>query len=603
LPFDFSFYGNDISSMWININGNVSFNGPYWQFSPVGFPNDNFEMIAPFWGDVDLGGTGEIWYYFTPDAIYVNWVGVGYYNEETDKINTFQLILTDGTNPLIGIGNNVAFNYDDMSWTTGAASDGVNGFGGSPATVGVNEGNGDDFFQIGRFDHPGVDYDGPGGSTDGVDYLDGQCITFSTEPETNINPVVLGSPSNNLIELCDDEEGSLDLEFTGPENDQTVSVDIQSTIPGFSIDQNTSGSVANTEVSFGPVPAGSYTITYTATDDFATPGVTTLVINVEVSVCCVPEIIINCPGDVVQECSLPFDPAQTGEAQYTVTDCTDPAQLSFSDDLSYEDCDAIITRTWTVTAGAISQSCNQTIRLQDTTPPVLQNLPAQHVEVNCEDGLPIIPTVTAVDNCGQMDLPQFSEHTNDSNPCEIQVTRTWSIEDQCGNTANFSQVITVIDDVDPVWGDLPQANLIVSCEDGFPNAPTLTATDNCSGSIVAVLHTDFNNDDPCDLIKTRTWTATDDCGNSIEFVQTIHKIDDVDPVWNDLPQSEVTYSCGDQVPGAFDLTANDNCAGLIHASVHSSTNDNDPCDVVITRTYTAADGCGNSIEFVQTIHV
>ena len=67
-----------------------------------------------------------------------------------------QLIITDGNDPIITPGNNVQFCYKDMQWTTGAASQGVNGFGGTPATVGVNRGNGVDYIQIGRYDQAGA---------------------------------------------------------------------------------------------------------------------------------------------------------------------------------------------------------------------------------------------------------------------------------------------------------------------------------------------------------------------------------------------------------------------------------------------------------------
>jgi hypothetical protein len=48
----------------------------------------------------------------------------------TDKLNDFQLILTDGSDPLLPNGNNIAFCYGDMQWTTGSASQCVGGFGG-----------------------------------------------------------------------------------------------------------------------------------------------------------------------------------------------------------------------------------------------------------------------------------------------------------------------------------------------------------------------------------------------------------------------------------------------------------------------------------------
>jgi len=52
LPFTFCFYGTDYTSFYINNNGNVSFEGSYWEFSPSGFPVSGFGMLAPFWADV-----------------------------------------------------------------------------------------------------------------------------------------------------------------------------------------------------------------------------------------------------------------------------------------------------------------------------------------------------------------------------------------------------------------------------------------------------------------------------------------------------------------------------------------------------------------------
>lgn len=168
LPFDFCFYGTQMSDVYINNNGNVSFNTPFATYSGVSFPSTNFEMVAPFWGDVDTrisGGfaAGEVYYKITPTAIYVNWVDVGYYNMQSDKRNTFQLILTDGNDPILEPGQNVAFCYKTMEWTTGSASGGTNGFGGTPSTVGANKGDGIDFIQFGRFDTAGSSYDGPFG--------------------------------------------------------------------------------------------------------------------------------------------------------------------------------------------------------------------------------------------------------------------------------------------------------------------------------------------------------------------------------------------------------------------------------------------------------
>ena len=157
IPFQFYLYGQYWNTFYININGNVSFGNYYSTFSAQGFPVQDFTMVAPFWADVDLRGVcancNTVQYKVTPTAVYVNWNRVGYYSQQTDKLNTFQLIFTDGADPVIPNGANVSFCYRDMQWTTGSASNGTGGFGGFPANVGANQGNGVDYLQFGRFDH------------------------------------------------------------------------------------------------------------------------------------------------------------------------------------------------------------------------------------------------------------------------------------------------------------------------------------------------------------------------------------------------------------------------------------------------------------------
>jgi len=180
LPFNFDMFGSPQNQVFINNNGNVSFGAGFDTFTSTGFPVNGFPMIAPFWADVDTRNSlsGVVYYKIESNRLTVTWDHVGYFSSQADKLCTFQLIMSDGTDPLVGIGQNVCFCYGDMQWTTGSASGGVGGFGGTPATVGINAGDGVNFFQIGRFDHEGNDYDGPGGAADGVSLLDNsrQCL-------------------------------------------------------------------------------------------------------------------------------------------------------------------------------------------------------------------------------------------------------------------------------------------------------------------------------------------------------------------------------------------------------------------------------------------
>jgi hypothetical protein len=92
----------------------------------------------------------------------------------------------------------------------------VQGFGGTPATVGTNQGNGIDFSQIGRYDTAGA---GP----TGIDSLDNQVFCFSTNSDANVPPLVGNVPSGNQIDLeCDESLIDYVLTFAAPENYQTV---------------------------------------------------------------------------------------------------------------------------------------------------------------------------------------------------------------------------------------------------------------------------------------------------------------------------------------------------------------------------------------------
>ena len=282
IPFTYNLYSDLWNVLYININGNVSFGTPYGTFSAVGFPNSGFVMVAPFWGDVDLTNLsqGTIKYKITPTAIYINWDNVGYYSQHDDKLNTFQLILTDGTDPVIGVGNNAGFCYKDMEWTTGDASQGTNGFGGVPAVVGANKGNGIDFIQFGTFDQPGAAYDGPFGDPDGIDWLDNKSFVLNTAISgSNIAPIVSGLNICDTLTMCVGEVLDLDVTFISPEQSQITTG--SSSAPTLSNYIETTNTVGISAVIVGQITAmaadvGFHTVNFTATDD-GTPPLTSFI--------------------------------------------------------------------------------------------------------------------------------------------------------------------------------------------------------------------------------------------------------------------------------------------------------------------------------------
>ena len=60
-----------------------------------------------------------------------------------------------------------------------------------------------------------------------------------------------------------------------------------------------------------------------------------------------------------------------------------------------------------------------------------------------------------------------------------------------------------------------------------------------------------------DYVITRTFTATDDCGNATSATQTITIVDTTAPEFTSVP-SDYTAECSDEHP-MDDATATDNC--------------------------------------------
>ncbi|MGS2744189.1 nidogen-like domain-containing protein [Halomonas sp. LS-001] len=158
-----NFFGREFNSLWVNNNGSVTFNGARSAFTPsVITENSGNPEITPFFADVDTrGGEAEIssaggnstgsnlvYYDFDTvnDRFIVTWDDVGYFSRQTDKLNAFQLILSDR-----GQGDfDIEFRYENVEWTTGSASGGTDGLGGQVARAGYTAGTGDPdaFFEL-----------------------------------------------------------------------------------------------------------------------------------------------------------------------------------------------------------------------------------------------------------------------------------------------------------------------------------------------------------------------------------------------------------------------------------------------------------------------
>jgi gliding motility-associated-like protein len=328
LGFNFCFYGTTYTSCFINNNGNISFGSAYSTFSSNSFPDPSFVMIAPFWGDVDTRGaaSGLVYFKKTATSMIIKWSNVGYYSSYTDKLNDFQLIITDGSDPLLPNGNNVAFCYGDMQWTTGDASQGSGGFGGVPSTVGVNKGDGINFVQIGRFDQAGVSYDGPYGLNDGISFLDNKSYFFNTcGTNNNLPPIIQdatggGSACGDTIRICSLGDTLVyTTTFLAPEGNQTISVNGSAPTLGgnfqpLGVTTTTAGTTTYAwMVVASPTLTGVHTVVVTGTDNGTPPlsSSATYFIKIE-NLNVPPPVIVSSPSGTV--CASPG-------ATLTVSNC------------------------------------------------------------------------------------------------------------------------------------------------------------------------------------------------------------------------------------------------------------------------------------------
>src|SRR5439155_25856848 len=144
------------------------------------------------------------------------------------------------------------------------------------------------------------------------------------------------------------------------------------------------------------------------------------------------------------------------------------------------------------------------------------------------------------------------------------VQRLWTAIDQCGNSTNGLQTITVRD----VAPTMICRNLSVQCVDDLPAAYTNlagflaaggSASSSCDLALVFSQTSDSGLVGRCPGQVTRVYRVTDNCGLFTECTQTITVDDTIAPVLTCAPS--VTVECGTSLAttNLGGVTATDNC--------------------------------------------
>src|SRR5690606_1462078 len=106
--------------------------------------------------------------------------------------------------------------------------------------------------------------------------------------------------------------------------------------------------------------------------------------------------------------------------------------------------------------------------------------------------------------------------------CPLVITRTFSVTDACSQTATSTQIISIENNVAPTL--VAPQDVILECEDSTDPSFTGTATISDTCGTRAITFEDVTTPGTCEgtYTITRTWTATDACGNTATASQTIN---------------------------------------------------------------------------------
>jgi gliding motility-associated-like protein len=322
-------------------------------------------------------------------------------------------------------------------------------------------------------------------------------------------------------------------------------------------------------------PAGTTTITWTVTD---------LVGN---TAYCIQHIFIadneppvmNCPDNLAAVCDLGEQPAYANYAAFLsaggwVADNCEMDTSSFvllGEESTGSHCPDTVTRTYQIadTSGNTAL-CQQLILIHDLIPPTASN--PDSLTVTCIGDLPL-PDVLVItdeaDNCTAVPQVTFLGDEQ-AGSCPMTITRTYRVTDDCGNSIDVSHIISVQDNINPVFDATP-GDLTAICDisehpayEDFASfaAAGGSATDNCgidsSSFILAEEHTDGQG---YPVTVTRTYRIDDLCGNTVTYNQDITLSDIEDPVIeciSEITQSSDPGSCISWVTVPAPVT-HDNC--------------------------------------------
>lgn len=324
-----------------------------------------------------------------------------------------------------------------------------------------------------------------------------------------------------------------------------------------------------------------------------------------------------------------FCPAQETEVEATVVGGAAPYTYSWNNQ------EATTENTITITNGTCASEVEVALNVTDSNGCSVEKVQAIYAIDTLAPVFVSVPEALTF-SCDQIDgaelgEPTYSDNCTDINDITIDlvtlntvsetcannytITRTWTITDLCNNQTTATQVITVVDTTAPVANlETVPANITINCDEEIPGATesSVEFTDNCSEftvelSAISTQVEDINAAGHYNYTVTRTWTATDACGNVSNIQTQVVTVEDVTVpvVVPATVPANMTVSC-DNIPVAVEVEFTDACSPVTVHVAEVSTQDADVTvdahyNYTITRTWYASDVTGNNSDTITQV--
>ncbi len=333
---------------------------------------------------------------------------------------------------------------------------------------------------------------------------------------------------------------------------------------------------------------GTYTLTYTAIDDWANVGTTTRTVNVVDTTAPVMSVTGDNPATVELGASY-------ADAGATGSDLGGAVTVTSSGTVNT---DAVGTYTITYTGtdpSGNTASTTRTVNVVDTTAPVITVTGTNPITDHELGDTYTDAGATATDLSGSITVTTNGTVNSDA---VGTYTLTYVATDPSGNTATATRTVDVVDTTAPVV-TVTGTNPITDHElgDTYTDAGA-TATD-LSGVVTVVTTGTVDTDTVGEY--TLTYTSTDASGNAGTATRTVKVVDTTAPVVTVTGTNPLTLEVAQDATYTDDGATATDASGTVTVVTTGSVN---PQLVgTYTKTYTSTDASGNAGTATRTVNV